>query len=149
MPQTQRVDATSAEDKSIGFDYQYYYFLNELLNLRTGMTVGLEVMDDVHTELDNDRQVLVQLKHTVQTKASGDPKNLTTMDSDLWKSLSNWSKVIVDPVAEREGTSAQLAFIERTHFLLASNKSDNEGKAEATSIVRSLLSEIRLTPENG
>lgn len=110
MPKAQRVDATSAEDKSIGFDYQYYYFLNELLTLRTGMTVGLEVMDDVHTELDNDTQVLVQLKHTVQTAADGNPKNLTTMDADLWKSLSNWAKVIADPEAGRSDLSAQLAF---------------------------------------
>jgi hypothetical protein len=127
MPKAQRIDATSAEDKSIGFDYQYYYFLNELINLKTGMKVGLEVMDDVHTELDNDTQVLVQLKHTVQKTARGEPKNLTTMDVDLWKTLSNWAKVIADPAAGRNDRSSQLAFTNRTRFLLASNKSDNEG----------------------
>lgn len=126
MTQIQRMDLTSAEDKSVGFDYQYYYFLNELLNLKTGMTVGLEVMDDVHTELDNDTQVLIQLKHTVQTNADGSPKNLTTMDVDLWKTLSNWSKVITDPLAARSNIVAQRTFTERTKFLLASNKSYNE-----------------------
>ena len=134
MSKTQRIDATSAEDKSIGFDYQYYYFLNELLNLKTGMTVGLEVMDDVHTELNNDKQVLVQLKHTVQTTTAGSPKNLTTLDSDLWKSLSNWAKVIVDPEAERRDLDSQRAFVNKTHFLLASNKSDNDSNLVLTAI---------------
>lgn len=160
MPKAQRVDATSAEDKSIGFDYQYYYFLNELLNLKIGMTVGLEVMDDVHTELDNDTQVLVQLKHTIQTKADGDPKNLTTMDSDLWKSLSNWAKVISDPSAGRYETNEQLAFVGHTRFLLASNKSDNESNQLLKSVrdyqsekishedLRAEIEEIRDATEN-
>jgi len=127
MPPMQQMDKTSAEDKSIGFDYQYYYFLNELINLKSGQTVGLEVMDDVHSELSENIQILVQLKHTVQTKADGTPKNLTTLDGDLWKSLSNWCKVIADKEAGREDVSAQLEFISKTHFLLATNKSANDG----------------------
>ena len=51
----QHTDKTSAADKSIGFDFQYYYFLWRLLNLKSGETVGLEVMDDVHTDLANNR----------------------------------------------------------------------------------------------
>lgn len=90
-----RVDTTSAEDKSIGFDYQYYYFLNELLNLKIGQVVGLEVLDDVHIERPDGTNLLVQLKHTVQTSAHGAPINLTTLDSDLWKSISNWCKLIM------------------------------------------------------
>lgn len=127
MPLTQQIDKTSAEDKSIGFDYQYYYFLNELINLKSGQTIGLEVMDDVHSELSENIQILVQLKHTIQTNSGGVPKNLTTLDGDLWKSLSNWCKVISDKEAGREDVSAQLAFIGKTHFLLATNKSANDG----------------------
>jgi hypothetical protein len=61
MPKTQHADKTSAEDKSIGFDYQYYYFLSKLLNLKKGQVLGLEVMDDVHSELNDNTKILVQL----------------------------------------------------------------------------------------
>ncbi len=126
MSETQHADKTSAEDKSIGFDYQYYYFLSELLNLKKGQVLGLEVMDDVHSELNDNTKILVQLKHTIQTKADGSPKNLTTMDGDFWKSLSNWCKVITDEHAGRKEIAEQKAFVNQTTFLLASNKSDNE-----------------------
>ncbi|MDX8437783.1 hypothetical protein RFN25_30740 [Mesorhizobium abyssinicae] len=126
MSARSRVDTTSAEDKSIGFDYQYYYFLDELLKLKSGQVVGLEVLDDVHVERPDGSHLLIQLKHTVQRNAQDLPINLTTMDSDLWKSLSNWCKVIIDPAEGRISIPAQLAFIEKTSFLLASNKSDSD-----------------------
>lgn len=129
-----RVDTTSAEDKSIGFDYQYYYFLNELLNLKSGQVVGLEVLDDVHVERPDGTNLLVQLKHTVQTSAQGVPINLTTLDSDLWKSISNWCKLIIDPAAGRASVNSQLAFLKETTFLLASNKSENDKNALLASI---------------
>lgn len=122
----QHTEKTGAADKSIGFDFQYYYFLWRLLNLKTDETIGLEVMDDVHTELTNNRQILIQLKHTIQNKADGSAVNITTLDSDLWKSFSNWSKVISDPVANRKEEKQQLAFVNKTDFLLVSNKSENE-----------------------
>lgn len=125
MNERSRVDKTSAEDKSIGFDYQYYYFLNELLNLKSGQTAGYEVLDDVHIECADGKTLLVQLKHTVQTNAQGDPINLTTLDPDLWKSISNWCKVIVDPVEGRSSVNNQLIFLKKTSFLLASNKPSN------------------------
>ncbi len=120
-------EKTSAADKAIGFDFQYYYFLYRLLNLKTGETIGLEVLDDVHSELENDRQILIQLKHSTQTKADGSAKNLTTLDVDIWKTLSNWSKVSADENAGRKGKIEQLNFINKTDFLLVSNKTDNEG----------------------
>ena len=126
MSKTQHVEKTSAEDKSIGFDYQYYYFLNELINLKQGQTVGLEVMDDVHSALSDNSQILVQLKYTTQTKLDGTPKNLATLDADFWKTLSNWSKVISDEHAGRKDTDEQLEFLSKTTFLLATNKADNE-----------------------
>lgn len=125
MSKVQHVDKTSAEDKSIGFDFQYYYFLNKLLNLKTGETLGLEVMDDVHSVLSDNTQILIQLKYTIQKQKNGTPKNLTTLDSDFWKTVSNWVKVVTDKVADRDSVKTQLEFIERTDFLLASNKSDN------------------------
>lgn len=136
IPYTEK---TSAADKAIGFDYQYYHFLWRLLTMKTGETVGLEVMDDVHTELANNSQILIQLKHSVQLKANGSPINLTELDSDLWKTLSNWSKVISDENADRSSARDQLHFIERTDFILVSNKSDNEKNTLLKSI-RSLQS---------
>ncbi|MFS8050673.1 hypothetical protein [Rhizobium sp. BR 314] len=134
MSERSRVDTTSAEDKSIGFDYQYYYFLNELLNLKTDQVVGLEVLDDVHVERPDGTNLLVQLKHTVQTSAQGLPINLTTLDSDLWKSISNWCKLIVDPADGRASVASQLAFLKKTSFLLASNKSENDKNALLISV---------------
>jgi hypothetical protein len=116
-------ERTSAADKAIGFDYQYYYFLYRVLKLGLNESVGLEVKDDVHTDLDNDCQILIQLKHTTQKNADGSAKNLTTFDSDLWKTLSNWSKVITDKIAGRNSEINQLAFISKTEFMLVSNKS--------------------------
>ncbi|WP_150526913.1 hypothetical protein [Roseibium sediminis] len=120
-----RVDTTNADDKSIGFDYQYYYFLNELLNLKTGQMVGLEFLDDVHVRRPDGSNLLIQLKHTVQKNALGQAINLTTMDHDLWKSISNWCKLITDPMDGRKDVALQLAFLKQTSFLLASNKSGN------------------------
>jgi hypothetical protein len=134
MSKAQHIDKTSAEDKSIGFDYQYYYFLYKLLNLEAGQTLGLEVMDDVHTELEGGKQLLVQLKYTTQKRKDSTPKNLTTLDPDFWKTLSNWSKVIMDDEAGRSDETSQLEFVDRTEFLLASNKSDNTANSTLAKI---------------
>jgi hypothetical protein len=82
-------------------------------------------MDDVHTELEGSKQLLIQLKYTVQKQKNDTPKNLTTLDVDFWKTLSNWAKVISDDEAERHSVQSQLEFVNRTEFMLASNKSDN------------------------
>ncbi|MFL9914697.1 hypothetical protein PQR75_04635 [Paraburkholderia fungorum] len=119
-------EKTSAGDTSIGFDYQYYYFLHRILNLGTGQSVGLEIKDDVHTELDVDFNILYQVKHTVQTTAAGAPIALTELDADLWKTLYNWSQVIRDKVDGREKIAAQLLFVEKTVFHLVSNKSHSK-----------------------
>lgn len=116
-------EKTSADAILIAFDYQYYFFLWKLLSLGTGESVGLEVKDDVHTELDNNDQILYQVKHTVKTKADGTLINLTASDPDLWKTLSNWAKVICDENDNRENKIKQLLFLKKTSFVLASNKS--------------------------
>jgi hypothetical protein len=120
-------EKTSAADKSIGFDYQYYYFLDKLLNLKMGQSVGLEIKDDVHTDLDADFQLLFQLKHTTQLSATGKPSNLTELDGDLWKTLSNWSKAITDKTQGREDELSQILFLNRTEFHLVTNKSSIAG----------------------
>lgn len=48
---TSFTESVSAADTSIGFEYQYYYYLDRLVNLRAGESAGLEVKDDVHSEL--------------------------------------------------------------------------------------------------
>jgi hypothetical protein len=141
-------DSAAADDKSIGFDYQYYYFLYKVLCLKKGETAGLEVKDDVHTDLANDYQLLVQVKHTVQENASGKPINLATLDSDLWKTLSKWSKIISDVTADREEEKEQLAFLRKTEFLLVSNKSETKGNEflkvlENPTDARRIIGEIR------
>jgi hypothetical protein len=119
-------EKTSADDKSIGFEYQYFYFLDRLLNLKSGQTAGLEVKDDVHTTLDADFNILVQLKHTVRTNAKGDPVALTELDSDLWKTIYNWSQVISDEAEGRKEPLSQLRFVAKTEFHLVSNKSQSK-----------------------
>ena len=120
------VDKTSAETKSIGFDYQYYFFLWKVLSLEFGETVGLEVKDDVHTELNDSTQILYQLKHTIKTKPNNSPVNLSSLDKDLWKTLSNWVQVITDKADDRAIQKNQLEFINKTNFVLATNKTSSK-----------------------
>jgi hypothetical protein len=117
------VDKTSADKTVVGFDYQYWFFLWKVLQLRTGESVGLEVADDVHTTLANDYQILYQLQHTLKKKADGTPENLTKYDPTFWKTMSNWSKVISDDVAGRGAPASQLTFVAKTDFVLVSNRS--------------------------
>lgn len=119
------MEKTAASGTGAAFDYQYYYFLYKILNLRMGQSVGLEIKDDVHTDMDNDLQLLFQLKHTVQKKADGAPVCLTELDVDLWKTLYNWASVVSDPNDGRTTVEAQLCFISRTEFHLVTNKSES------------------------
>lgn len=118
-------EQTSADTTEIGFHYQYYYFLYRLLNLKSGQSVGLEVKDDVHTDLDNETQILFQLKHTVQQNAAGDSIALTELDGDLWKTLHNWAKIASDDSVGRDQQAKQHEFINKTEFHLISNKSES------------------------
>lgn len=110
---------TSANDTILGFEYQFYYFLLRLLKMQENEVVGFEVKDDVHVEDDNGHITLLQLKHTLQTNTHNKPKNLTTSDSDLWKTLFNWTNVIKEQ-------SDQLEFIKNTSFVLVTNKSKSD-----------------------
>lgn len=122
-------DSTAADKTSIGFDYQYFYFLNKLLELKKGEKIGYEVKDDVHIELADGQLVLIQTKHSLKTNANNEPVNLTERDIDLWKTLYNWTMVINDNAVGRNLLFDQLAFIRQTEFVLASNKKDNDRNA--------------------
>lgn len=116
-------DKTSAAGTIAGFDFQYYYFLYKLLTLKKGETIGFEALDDVHTQLNNDHQILIQVKHSIQKKSDGTTTNLTELDSDLWKTMHNWSAVIADENDGRGSLTDQINFVAKTTFVLASNKS--------------------------
>lgn len=110
-----RYSVTSASDKKIGFDYQFYYFFFLLLDLRHGQKIGFEDKDDIHIELPNNELILLQTKHTIQVNSSGEPTNLTELDSDLWKTLYNWLLVLKESLNPDD-------FIKNTNFQLVSNK---------------------------
>jgi hypothetical protein len=112
-------EQTAAETKSIGFDYQYYYFLYKMIQLETGQSIGYEVKDDVHIDKENGKLILIQLKHSIDTKA-----NLTEKDGDLWKTISNWIKIINDKTQNRSNLADQLNYIKNTTFLLVTNKAE-------------------------
>ncbi|WP_298326715.1 hypothetical protein [uncultured Dokdonia sp.] len=122
MSKKTHFEKTEAETKSIGFDFQYYFFLWKLLTLNKGESVGLEIKDDVHTELKNDINIFYQVKHSIQKNAAGEIKNMTSSDVDLWKTLYNWSKVISDENDNRKDVKSQLEFIHKSHFVMWSNK---------------------------
>ncbi|MCT4588907.1 MAG: hypothetical protein N4A71_13880 [Carboxylicivirga sp.] len=116
MSNSKRQNIISAADTSIGFDYQFYYFFFLILGLKHGEKIGLEEKDDVHIELSDGTLILIQTKHTLQTQTNGETINLTERDKDLWKTVSNWTKIIKEQTAPKD-------YIENTRFQLISNKS--------------------------
>lgn len=115
MSNTPTQIASDASDTSIGFDYQFYHFFFLLLDLRHGEQIGIEVKDDVHVDMPDGSLVLIQTKHTVQRNASGEIINLTERDTDLWKTLANWTKIILEQSDPKK-------FLNKTTFQLATNK---------------------------
>ncbi len=111
-----RYETTAASDKSIGFDYQFYYFMYLLLDLRHNEKIGIELKDDIHIDLQDGELILIQTKHTIQQKKDLSTINLTERDTDLWKTISNWTKVINENTEKKK-------FINNTKFQLISNKS--------------------------
>lgn len=117
-----RSEVTAADDKVLGFEYQYYYFLYCLLNLREGEQVGLEVKDDVHIDQPSGVTILSQLKHTV----SPGQTNLTELDADFWKTIHNWLLLVLEQGASSTDPAKQLQmrqdFCLQTKFVLVTNK---------------------------
>ena len=124
--QRKRIDITSADSKQLGFEYQYLYFIVKLFSLSRGDEVGYETLDDVHTiSFHEQKTYLYQLKHTIDATPLGEQVNLTTLSEDLWKTLSNWSKLISDPLEGRIKKDAQKQFIETSCFILVTNRRVN------------------------
>ncbi len=121
MATRNRIEITSADTKQLGFEYQYLYFIVKLLQMRYGDVVGYEALDDIHViSASSGDTVYIQVKHTTDLTAAGTPANLTNLSEDLWKTLSNWSKLIVDPAEQRDTFSAQKAFVEKNQNLFLS-----------------------------
>ena len=124
-----RIDATSADKQQIGFEYQYLYFILRLLDIKPNEVVGYEALDDVHViDATKKPTTYIQIKHAIDTAADGTQANLTKLSDDLWKTLSNWSELISDPIEGRNEKTAQIAFVGKANFLLIVNRKidDNE-----------------------
>lgn len=102
--------------QTIGFDYQFYYFIYLSLKLKFGEKIGFEVKEDIHIDVADGTTVLLQMKHSVLQNAAGQIQNLTSLDSDLWKTLSNWSDFIK---ADKNNTDN---FLNKHIFILVTNK---------------------------
>lgn len=109
----------SAGAQVIGFDYQFYYFMLLALELRPGQKIGFEVKDDVHIDKGDGTTILFQTKHTVLKNTTGATHNLTTLDNDLWKTLSNWVDFI---------KAGDKDYLEKHSFVLATNKYENNNE---------------------
>ncbi len=153
-----RAEITSADTKQLGFEYQYLYFIVKLLQMRYGDEVGYEARDDIHVVSASSGDTLyIQVKHTTGLSADGAPANLTNLSEDLWKTLSNWSKLITDSAEQRDTASAQKAFIQKSKFIFATNRNTCQndisnlvaavkGKAISATLVRTKIQAI-LDPE--
>ncbi|MFV8442183.1 hypothetical protein [Flavobacterium sp. LB2P44] len=107
----------TAGPQAIGFDYQFYYFMLLALDLKFGQKIGFEVKDDVHIDKEDGTTVLYQAKHTIIKNSKGNPQNLKDLDTDLWKTLSNW----VDFINADKSSD----FLKKHTFILVTNKSEN------------------------
>ena len=96
-------DKIAADKTSLGFEFQDFVYIEKLLELRPGQTLGLELHDDIHVETaaedgSIDDLLLIQVKHSVNEG------NITDRDIDLWKTLHNWIKLIPDLPSHRKLT---------------------------------------------
>lgn len=117
-----RYDITAADTKIIGTDFQFFYFIKELLKLKKGQQIGYEAKDDVHIDLPNNNSVLIQLKHTTLKDVSGNIVNLGELDNDLIHTIENWVDVINDSSLNNNSLADKKTFLEKTEFILATNK---------------------------
>jgi hypothetical protein len=83
----------AADKTSLGFEFQDLVYIEKLIELKPGQTLGLELHDDIHIETAADNAsiedlLLIQVKHSVN------PGNITDRDIDLWKTIHNWLKLV-------------------------------------------------------
>jgi len=132
------LEDTSADQSALGFEFQDLVFLEKLLRLEPGETLGLETFDDIHIERRSEQGVLqdlvlIQVKHTLNDA------NVTDRDPDLWKTLYNWLKA-----------RNELPSCARTVFQLYTNKTLNEQTfvgllKDPTNNLSAILQHIRST----
>lgn len=120
--QTQHQKKTSADKTAIGFDYQFLYFVLLLLRLKPSQRIGYEVKDDIHIELE-EKEIYIQLKHSMKLDSENNTKNLTDLDMDLWKTIFNWTMII-----NEIDISMQNEFLNKIEFMLVTNKNNNKNK---------------------
>ena len=123
MKLTKNQEATSADKQSIGFDYQFLYFIYRALQLKPKEKIGYEVKDDVHLELENGNEVFIQLKHSTQSNKDSSIINMTEKDVDLWKTLYNWN-LSINEHAKKD----KIEYISNIEFLLVTNKNNKKNK---------------------
>ncbi|MGF2614604.1 DUF4297 domain-containing protein [Rossellomorea vietnamensis] len=122
-----REEIGAADKTSVGFEYQHYYFLYRLLTLKRDESIGYEVKDDVHIENTDGTIELIQVKHTLKVNVEGKAINLTELDLDLWKTLSNWVTLIGEK-KEPKG------YLSKSSFVIATNKNDSTRNLFLTNI---------------
>jgi len=105
----------TAGAQSAGYDYQFYYFVYLALDLKQGQKIGFEVKDDIHIDKEDEKTILFQAKHTTSDG------NLTTLDSDLWKTLSNWTDFI-------KNEDKPIEYLKKHSFVLVTNKNENNNQ---------------------
>ncbi len=152
-------EITSDDKQQLGFEFQYLFFILNLLKMQPGEEVGYEALDDVHSVSSCGIITYIQVKHTVDAAANGDLASLPRLSEDLWKTLSNWSKVVVDPKKGRDSIKRQKEFIRNSKFLLAMNRdlqkhpilaiieNASQGKVNGT-LIKNALKEIETSSSN-
>ena len=121
-------ETIAAGDKQAGYDYQFFIFILKCLDLKPEETIGYEEKDDVHIQTPL-VTTFIQVKHTTTLTSGQTRPNLTQKDNDLWKTIHNWISVINDSVSGRNNITEQKKFIEKSEFILLSNKSHSDNNA--------------------
>lgn len=116
----------TAGGQSLGFDYQFLYFVYLLLDLKQGEKIGYEVKDDIHIEKPDGTIVLLQAKHTVQKNSTGEAINMTTLDGDLWKTLNIWT-IFIDSILDSD--------LFKYKFILVTNKNSSDSNELINGVV--------------
>lgn len=136
-------DKTAADKKELGFHYQHYYALLSLLKLDSNESLSIEEKDDV--VIFNEKGIrLIQLKHTLQNKKSGDSKNLTSKDYSLWHTINNWIQLISDKNDGRSESEKQIDFINTSVFSLVTNKSKSNDNLFLENLNKFRVGEIKI-----
>lgn len=106
----------SAAHVFAAFEYQWNYFVLQLLGIiDDSTTVSSERLDDVDKQT-GESITLYQIKHSVQKNANGETINLSNRDTDLWKTISIWMKLIDE----------QPDMLNSHKFVLVTNKAISE-----------------------